>query len=71
MNEKQEVLIRRNTTIVAKRLFDELLFLKEMAHQLNARIKDQEQYLNLLYDKMLEAGVRDYSIEDMLGRDEE
>ncbi len=60
-----------NTRIVAKRLVEEIHFLKHMAHQLNSKIKDQEQFLNNLYDRMLEAGVKDYDIANMLGRDEE
>lgn len=67
MNKFQKNDIR----IVANRLFEELYFLKTLAHQLNSRIKGQEQFLNTLYDRMLEAGMKDYSIEDLLGRDEE
>ena len=60
-----------NTRIVAKRLVEEIHFLKQMAHQLNSKIKDQEQFLNTLYDRMLEAGMKEYDIAWVLGRDEE
>ena len=60
-----------NTRLVALRLVEEIYFLKQIAHQLNSRIKDQEQFLNTLYGKMLEAGMKEYSIEDLLSRDEE
>ena len=61
-----------NTRVVALRLVEEIHFLKQMAHQLNSKIKDQEQFLNTLYDRMLEAGSRkDYDIECVLGRIEE
>ncbi len=59
-----------NTKVVAKQLVEEIYFLRHIAHQLNSKLKDQEQFLNTLYDRMLEAGMKDYHIETILGRDE-
>ena len=58
-----------NTWVVAKQLVEEIYFLRRMAHQINGKIKEQEQFLNTLYDRMLEAGLKDYNIALVLGRD--
>ena len=42
-----------NTRIVALRLAEEIYFLKATANPINQRIKDLENFLNTLYDKML------------------
>tara|TARA_R100001443_G_scaffold2834_1_gene9356 strand:+ start:4182 stop:4394 length:213 start_codon:yes stop_codon:yes gene_type:complete len=60
-----------NTKVVAKRLVEEIHFLKHIAHQINTKLKGQEQFLNILYDRMLEAGMKDYDVAWVLGRDEE
>jgi len=60
-----------NTKIVARRLFNEIYFLKVTTKPINDRIEDLTDFLNTLYDRMLEAGVKDYDIANMLGRDEE
>ena len=67
MNEKQEMLLRTHTKATARRLTDEIHFLESLAHKINGRIKHQKEFLKILYDKMLEAGVKDYSIEEVLG----
>ena len=56
---------------IARRVHDELYFLKQTVYPINVRIKDMTHLLKTLYDRMLEAGIKDYSIESMLGRDEE
>ncbi len=55
----------------ARRVFEELYFLKQTVHPINNRIENLNQFLNTLYDRLLEAGIKDYSIESMIGRDEE
>ena len=55
----------------ARRVHDELYFLQVTAKPINDRIKDMTQFLNTLYNRLLEAGIIDYSIESILGRDEE
>ena len=67
MSEKQN----NNTRIVAQRLVEEIYFLKATANPINQRIKELENFLNTLYDKMLEAGMKDYDIEHLLDRNEE
>jgi len=56
---------------IARRVHDEIYFLKVTAKPINDRIKDLTIFLDTLYDRLLQAGIKDYSIEDMLGRDEE
>ncbi|BCV03190.1 MAG: hypothetical protein CM15mV62_610 [uncultured marine virus] len=56
---------------IARRVHDELYFLQVTAKPINDRIKDMTQFLNTLYNRLLEAGIIDYSIESILGRDEE
>ena len=52
---------------IARRVFEELYFLKQTVYPINNRIENLTQFLNTLYDRLLEAGIKDYTIEDMLG----
>tara|TARA_R100001510_G_scaffold21175_1_gene18503 strand:+ start:189 stop:449 length:261 start_codon:yes stop_codon:yes gene_type:complete len=71
INMNKDKLQINRTHDTARRVFEELYFLKQTAKPINDRIKDLTHFLNTLYDRLLEAGIKDYSIEDMLGRDEE
>ena len=68
---KENKLQINRTHDVARRVFEELYFLKQTVHPINDRIENLTQFLNTLYDRLLEAGIKDYSIQSMIGRDEE
>ena len=70
MNDINKLQINR-THDVARRVFEELYFLKQTVHPINDRIENLTQFLNTLYDRLLEEGIKDYSIASMIGRDEE
>ena len=68
---KENKLQINRTHDVARRVFEELYFLKQRVHPITDRIENLTQFLNTLYDRLLEAGIKDYSIQSMIGRDEE